>query len=1456
MGVPKFFRYISERYPCLSELVREDQVPEFDNLYLDMNGIIHNCSHPNDGDVHFRITEEQIFKDIFFYLETLFNMMKPQKVFFLAVDGVAPRAKMNQQRGRRFRSAKEAEVQEEKARQKGEVLPSEARFDSNCITPGTPFMCRLNTALRYFIQHKISTSKAWRHCKVILSGHETPGEGEHKIMEYIRYLKTQKDYNPNTRHCLYGLDADLIMLGLCTHERHFSLLREEVKFGKKNKKAVSVSQQRFFLLHLSLMREYLEQEFIALKDNMNFPFDIENIIDDWVLMGFLVGNDFIPNIPNLHINSNALPMLYEAYIKTMRSLDGYINNGGYLNLARLQQFIENLEQFDRDHFLNQYENLNVLESKHQSAFNNRNDDTFGGNEELLKMMKDTEFEFDSSPDENEDEDEDENSDETFEKEFHQHRRDYYVNKMKYADMTAEVLAEQAECYIRALQWTLSYYYHGVQSWSWYYPHHYAPYISDLKNFKDLNIKFEMSQPFLPFQQLMSVLPAASRAHVPECYKKLMTNPDSELIDFYPTEFETDLNGKKQDWEAVVLIPFIDEKRLLKTLEKHENELSPPEKARNVHGPMYVYTYSNTSRGTLDAPLSFPSIGNLMCDEKKVYREEIQVMKEKLVLGPSKGALTDVFFTGFPTFKHLSYKSVLKRQNVQVFDQPSRCDNMMIVVKNDNCVESNFDAVSDSHADLADKIVHVGWPHLFEARVVKVCNESKTIQNGELIDTDKARFKSDVQAIKDHHIKRMGIDVGEIHQIVYVVQVSGEEYRMDQKTKTFKLLKTFERNEIPFPIQCVVKDVKAYRKKFKEEVPLFEAYKNGTEVFMVTNPFYGSFGEVTDVNCYEKSGRIKVMLTVPQEPDFEKVHKIHQTTQNSYMEAYEVASVLGINDNVFNRLTGTVLVVPGSRRQISNDATSKLNIGLQFKFPKTNEAVAGYTMKTRIWLYSNKILNIMQEYYCKYPMVFERMSRSTGNKNDLFFESDFFDTALEDNDNNNTLQSLLKWLAELPHQKAERRDAGSESIEKEVIEAIKDAVCKANDLPMKKITMQVKPHLLYAPSLTKSTVKAPDTSAEYQLFDRVTIAKESEKFSVGMKGTVIGISRVKDTNPVRRECVNKEVTYCEILFDNNQIERISTSNLINVSYGEYLNGNNKPNVKAAPEKSSKHVQNVPTTSKFQYSDMVKNAEKAPKDKPKEINDFWSAFKKVSVDDGEKKKQEVNGETNKVGLPEIVAPSTLPLPPLKWLENTQKERLNKLTNQQPPFPQPPLPFHHNNVQNSDFNFPPGPSLPFFRSNLIHQVPMRPLQQQNFQQPRNFNNNFNNVHRFRPEMNQQQQRPIQYQNPQGQFQRPQNSFQHQHQNQHQQQQKPGAGNAFIPLQAFRKATKGKNIVQTQTKPTQSITAKKEANANIETTPSQSNVKTESMPSTSQAENTVKAAKQPPRDNRKSRLAISFGK
>ncbi|OZC05357.1 XRN 5'-3' exonuclease [Onchocerca flexuosa] len=261
MGVPKFYRWISERYPCLSEVIRDEQVltvkslalsrhalrnstrhttkpliftgiliicctefsrayelanlcycssiPEFDNLYLDMNGIIHACSHPDDEDVSFRISEEQIFRDIFNYIDFLFGIIKPKRVFFMAIDGVAPRAKMNQQRARRFMSVKNAEEALNKARKKGVQIPDEKPFDSNCITPGTQFMARLHEQLQYFVQMKVTTDSCWQGLRIYLSGHNCPGEGEHKIMDFIRSERSRSDYDINTRHCLYGLDADL-----------------------------------------------------------------------------------------------------------------------------------------------------------------------------------------------------------------------------------------------------------------------------------------------------------------------------------------------------------------------------------------------------------------------------------------------------------------------------------------------------------------------------------------------------------------------------------------------------------------------------------------------------------------------------------------------------------------------------------------------------------------------------------------------------------------------------------------------------------------------------------------------------------------------------------------------------------------------------------------------------------------------------------------------------------------------------------------------------------------------------------------------------------------------------------------------------------------------------------------------------------------------------------------------
>lgn len=201
-------------------------------------------------------------------------------------------------------------------------------------------MARLSAQLVYFINKKISEDSNWRDVQVVLSGHEVPGEGEHKIMEYIRLSRAQPDYDPNVRHCLYGLDADLIMLGLLSHDPHFCLLREEVKFGPARKKGGgSLESLNFYLLHLSLLREYLDLEFSStlapfptmsiageplsstnVPPPLPFAYNLERIIDDFILLAVFVGNDFLPNLPDLHIHENGLERLFGVYKEVLPTL--------------------------------------------------------------------------------------------------------------------------------------------------------------------------------------------------------------------------------------------------------------------------------------------------------------------------------------------------------------------------------------------------------------------------------------------------------------------------------------------------------------------------------------------------------------------------------------------------------------------------------------------------------------------------------------------------------------------------------------------------------------------------------------------------------------------------------------------------------------------------------------------------------------------------------------------------------------------------------------------------------------------------------------------------------------------------------------------------------------------------------------------------------------------------------
>ena len=160
---------------------------------------------------------------------------------------------------------------------------------------------------------------------------------------------------------------------------------------------------------------------------------------------------------------------------------------------------------------------------------------------------------------------------------------YYEQKFKVDPKDLEFRHKVARAYAEGLAWVLLYYFQGCPSWTWYYPYHYAPFAADFVDIGNMEVSFEKGKPFRPYEQLMGVLPAASNHAIPEPFRDLMTNEESGIIDFYPTDFPIDLNGKKFAWQGVALLPFIDEKRLLKAMDTKYHLLSEEEVSRNKLG---------------------------------------------------------------------------------------------------------------------------------------------------------------------------------------------------------------------------------------------------------------------------------------------------------------------------------------------------------------------------------------------------------------------------------------------------------------------------------------------------------------------------------------------------------------------------------------------------------------------------------------------------------------------------------------------------------------------------------------------------------------------------------------------------------------------------------------------------------------------------------------------------------
>eukprot|EP00960_Hanusia_phi_P032052 749647-Hanusia_phi.AAC.3 len=689
MGVPGLYRWLCARYPK-SVVDAKEKLPqyiggvrvdpdtsmpnpngvEYDNLYLDMNGIIHPACHPED--LPAPVTEEEMYLAIYKYIDRVFNIIRPRKLLYMAVDGVAPRAKMNQQRSRRYRSAKDIEdkkAEEERLRSEwsvnGKKLPPKKAptWDHNVITPGTAFMHRLSKFLRYYIHNRITNDPGWKNVKVVLSDASVPGEGEHKVMEFIRLQRQQKGYDPNTRHAIHGKDADLIMLALATHEPHFSILREldlnphnrgmsseqlkqkheedqaMIRLGEADERGPAISCPPFKFIQMHIVREYLDKDFRDVP--FCFPYDLEQVIDDFVLFCFFAGNDFLPHLPSLDIHEGAIGEMIRIYKEAVSSgtITGYLSSRGNCNLERCGIILQELGKLEDEIFRRRKQKEEGIaaskarrerEQRERDAVSRRNTeavrDTFrsepGGpraqeaNKSAAKALRDEMLGHHSNKKMRTDaggavtdSDNKENGDETSMEEFNaalkasMERKNtvevqdevklhesgwkerYYQNKFGVnINKDPSFPRKVVKSFMEGICWTLLYYYRGCPSWIWYYPFHYAPFASDFVGLADLEIVFpENTQPFLPFEQLMACLPPLSKHALPEQYQDLMINPKSPIIDFYPKQFRVDMNGKKMAWLGVALLPFIDEERLLKTVKPLEQTLNEEERAQNSRG---------------------------------------------------------------------------------------------------------------------------------------------------------------------------------------------------------------------------------------------------------------------------------------------------------------------------------------------------------------------------------------------------------------------------------------------------------------------------------------------------------------------------------------------------------------------------------------------------------------------------------------------------------------------------------------------------------------------------------------------------------------------------------------------------------------------------------------------------------------------------------------------------------
>jgi 5'-3' exoribonuclease 1 len=539
---------------------------EVDRFYFDANPLLHyaaqvvgnygqqyNVLNPY-GALSLEQKYEKMYEIFFAGMMKVLGMINPKKSLYIAIDGPAPLAKQAQQRQRRFVAARSRKT---------------GAFDSNSISPGSLFMLGCTRYLHTAIRREANDPKSqWSKFPITFSPATVPGEGEHKILNHIRAEIALDPSYAKDSHCIYGPDGDLIILALCTHLEKIYLFREDL-----------MSMGGYDLLDMGMVRNELTAALGLSKAVATKQRTIDDSSNDFTLIGFFVGNDFLPKIRMFMYLRDGLEHMLRVYAEQVRAANPVFLTEGYkINQSGFATFIETIAK-DEIRYLFEQHTITYQDPKFRNVTLEENIITTGS----LKRL-----------------------------DFKGYRKAYYAKagiddvSSENSDVTPLV---EAMCldYLGMMAWVYEYYVKGIPSWERYYRYSYAPLLTDLaKVMRSLSSKkflkatsFIKDSPPLPFVQLLCILPPESAELLPRPFRKLMLDPDSPIADTYPKEFAIDYEGQAKEHMGVVLLPFADVSQVKKYYQPiadslHNtyvrNSVGRPEKF--FYDPSYNATYTS------------------------------------------------------------------------------------------------------------------------------------------------------------------------------------------------------------------------------------------------------------------------------------------------------------------------------------------------------------------------------------------------------------------------------------------------------------------------------------------------------------------------------------------------------------------------------------------------------------------------------------------------------------------------------------------------------------------------------------------------------------------------------------------------------------------------------------------------------------------------------------------------